>query len=165
MRFDQRWQRESVREREIRAVVYFMNEYKHWSWADIKTEMEKNWAEHICLQYSVCQIFAQTFHEVWFYLHTPPGLYNVFVFVFFKPLWSCGWMSWHRENTNLIWPDLTVPCLSCLCHCAAPELFQTFEGTHPGYSFAVDWWSLGITAYELLRGQVTWRTSSRSRIS
>ncbi|KAG7320707.1 hypothetical protein KOW79_015122 [Hemibagrus wyckioides] len=35
----------------------------------------------------------------------------------------------------------------------APELFQTSEGTHPGYSFAVDWWSLGITAYELLRGQ------------
>uniref|UniRef100_A0A673GUZ8 Serine/threonine kinase 32A n=1 Tax=Sinocyclocheilus rhinocerous TaxID=307959 RepID=A0A673GUZ8_9TELE len=36
----------------------------------------------------------------------------------------------------------------------APELFQSFEGTRPGYSFAVDWWSLGITAYELLRGQV-----------
>uniref|UniRef100_A0A1A8F481 Serine/threonine kinase 32A n=2 Tax=Nothobranchius korthausae TaxID=1143690 RepID=A0A1A8F481_9TELE len=35
----------------------------------------------------------------------------------------------------------------------APELFQTFEGSHPGYSFSVDWWSLGITAYELLRGQ------------
>ncbi|KAJ8408781.1 hypothetical protein AAFF_G00245990 [Aldrovandia affinis] len=35
----------------------------------------------------------------------------------------------------------------------APELFQPFEGTHPGYSFAVDWWSLGITAYELMRGQ------------
>uniref|UniRef100_A0A671S461 Serine/threonine-protein kinase 32A-like n=1 Tax=Sinocyclocheilus anshuiensis TaxID=1608454 RepID=A0A671S461_9TELE len=35
----------------------------------------------------------------------------------------------------------------------APELFQSFEGTRPGYSFAVDWWSLGITAYELLRGQ------------
>ncbi|MBN3302532.1 ST32B kinase, partial [Amia calva] len=35
----------------------------------------------------------------------------------------------------------------------APELFQPFVGTHPGYSFAVDWWSLGITAYELLRGQ------------
>ncbi|XP_056302492.1 serine/threonine-protein kinase 32B [Danio aesculapii] len=35
----------------------------------------------------------------------------------------------------------------------APELFQLVEGTHPGYSFAVDWWSLGITAYELLRGQ------------
>ncbi|KAF3841102.1 hypothetical protein F7725_006964 [Dissostichus mawsoni] len=25
----------------------------------------------------------------------------------------------------------------------APELFQTFEGSHPGYSFSVDWWSLG----------------------
>ncbi|KAK7925813.1 hypothetical protein WMY93_008123 [Mugilogobius chulae] len=36
----------------------------------------------------------------------------------------------------------------------APELFQTFEGSHPGYSFSVDWWSLGITAYELLRGQL-----------
>ncbi|XP_038158158.1 serine/threonine-protein kinase 32A [Cyprinodon tularosa] len=35
----------------------------------------------------------------------------------------------------------------------APELFQSFEGSHPGYSFSVDWWSLGITAYELLRGQ------------
>ncbi|KAI7795575.1 putative serine/threonine-protein kinase 32A [Triplophysa rosa] len=35
----------------------------------------------------------------------------------------------------------------------APELFQLIEGTHPGYSFAVEWWSLGITAYELLRGQ------------
>lgn len=41
-----------------------------------------------------------------------------------------------------------VFCLS------APELFQTFEGSHPGYSFSVDWWSLGITAYELMRGQV-----------
>ncbi|XP_035383444.1 serine/threonine-protein kinase 32B isoform X3 [Electrophorus electricus] len=36
----------------------------------------------------------------------------------------------------------------------APELFQPFEGSHPGYSFAVDWWSLGITSYELLRGQL-----------
>lgn len=44
----------------------------------------------------------------------------------------------------------------CYTFCvSAPELFQTFEGSHPGYSFSVDWWSLGITAYELLRGQVT----------
>lgn len=45
----------------------------------------------------------------------------------------------------------TMPHVLCL---SAPELFQTFEGAHPGYSFSVDWWSLGITAYELLRGQV-----------
>jgi len=30
-----------------------------------------------------------------------------------------------------------------------------FNSTKPtGYSFAVDWWSLGITAYELLRTRV-----------
>uniref|UniRef100_A0AAY5EFT6 Protein kinase domain-containing protein n=1 Tax=Electrophorus electricus TaxID=8005 RepID=A0AAY5EFT6_ELEEL len=43
--------------------------------------------------------------------------------------------------------------ISCFGTPAAPELFQPFEGSHPGYSFAVDWWSLGITSYELLRGQ------------
>ncbi|OPJ87862.1 serine/threonine-protein kinase 32A [Patagioenas fasciata monilis] len=33
----------------------------------------------------------------------------------------------------------------------APEMFSSTKPT--GYSFAVDWWSLGITAYELLRTQ------------
>ncbi|XP_043911502.1 serine/threonine-protein kinase 32B-like [Protopterus annectens] len=36
----------------------------------------------------------------------------------------------------------------------APEVFQSFVDGRPGYSYAVDWWSLGITSYELLRG---WR--------
>ncbi|XP_054855304.1 serine/threonine-protein kinase 32B isoform X1 [Eublepharis macularius] len=36
----------------------------------------------------------------------------------------------------------------------APEIFQTFMDGGPGYSYPVDWWSLGITTYELLRG---WR--------
>ncbi|XP_051789712.1 serine/threonine-protein kinase 32A isoform X2 [Erpetoichthys calabaricus] len=35
----------------------------------------------------------------------------------------------------------------------APEMFQPCLEGHPGYSYAVDWWSLGITAYELLKGQ------------
>ncbi|XP_019063409.1 serine/threonine-protein kinase 32A isoform X2 [Fukomys damarensis] len=33
----------------------------------------------------------------------------------------------------------------------APEMFSSKKET--GYSFAVDWWSLGVTAYELLRGR------------
>uniref|UniRef100_A0A4W3JMI9 Serine/threonine-protein kinase 32B n=1 Tax=Callorhinchus milii TaxID=7868 RepID=A0A4W3JMI9_CALMI len=36
----------------------------------------------------------------------------------------------------------------------APEVFQSYLEGGPGYSYPVDWWSLGITAYELLRG---WR--------
>lgn len=37
---------------------------------------------------------------------------------------------------------------------AAPEVFQVCVDGGPGYSYPVDWWSLGITAYELLRGWV-----------
>ncbi|KAJ7410604.1 serine/threonine kinase 32B [Willisornis vidua] len=37
---------------------------------------------------------------------------------------------------------------------SSPEVFQAFMDGGPGYSYPVDWWSLGITAYELLRG---WR--------
>ncbi|GAB5566864.1 serine/threonine-protein kinase 32A isoform X1 [Prionailurus iriomotensis] len=33
----------------------------------------------------------------------------------------------------------------------APEMFNSRRET--GYAFAVDWWSLGVTAYELLRGR------------
>ncbi|XP_049620543.1 serine/threonine-protein kinase 32C [Suncus etruscus] len=36
----------------------------------------------------------------------------------------------------------------------APEIFQSFISGGSGYSFEVDWWSVGVLAYELLRG---WR--------
>lgn len=37
----------------------------------------------------------------------------------------------------------------------APEVFQVYVDGGPGYSYPVDWWSLGVTAYELLRGWVS----------
>ncbi|KAJ8359868.1 hypothetical protein SKAU_G00163930 [Synaphobranchus kaupii] len=36
----------------------------------------------------------------------------------------------------------------------APEIFQSFVSGGTGYAFEVDWWSLGVTAFEILRG---WR--------
>uniref|UniRef100_A0A8C8RTE3 Serine/threonine kinase 32A n=1 Tax=Pelusios castaneus TaxID=367368 RepID=A0A8C8RTE3_9SAUR len=43
---------------------------------------------------------------------------------------------------------------------SAPEMFNSTKST--GYSFAVDWWSLGITAYELLRGRRPYHIRSNS---
>ncbi|XP_058527243.1 serine/threonine-protein kinase 32C isoform X3 [Ochotona princeps] len=34
----------------------------------------------------------------------------------------------------------------------APEIFYSFVNGGTGYSFEVDWWSVGVMAYELLRG-------------
>ncbi|XP_061645184.1 serine/threonine-protein kinase 32C-like isoform X3 [Phyllopteryx taeniolatus] len=36
----------------------------------------------------------------------------------------------------------------------APEIFQSFLNGGMGYAFEVDWWSLGVTVFEVLRG---WR--------
>ncbi|ROT67488.1 putative serine/threonine-protein kinase 32B [Penaeus vannamei] len=35
----------------------------------------------------------------------------------------------------------------------APEVFECAADTCDGYSFPVDWWSLGVTAYEVRRGK------------
>ncbi len=37
---------------------------------------------------------------------------------------------------------------------SAPEIFQSFVSGGTGYAFEVDWWSLGVTAFEVLRGWV-----------
>ncbi|EPY86979.1 serine/threonine-protein kinase 32C [Camelus ferus] len=52
-------------------------------------------------------------------------------------------------------PGPAVGVLSCsLPLWKAPEIFQSFVNGGTGYSFEVDWWSVGVMAYELLRG---WR--------
>ncbi len=37
---------------------------------------------------------------------------------------------------------------------AAPEVFGSALEEVSGYSFPVDWWSLGIVGYEMMRGRV-----------
>lgn len=36
----------------------------------------------------------------------------------------------------------------------APEIFQSFMSGGTGYAFEVDWWSLGVTIFEVLRSWV-----------
>lgn len=36
----------------------------------------------------------------------------------------------------------------------APEVIR--NSSLIGYSFGVDWWSLGVSAYEMLRGEVSY---------
>lgn len=47
----------------------------------------------------------------------------------------------------------------------APEIFQSFVNGGTGYSFEVDWWSVGVMAYELLRGwvRISWAGRLRPR--
>lgn len=35
----------------------------------------------------------------------------------------------------------------------APEILMTAVGQRDGYNFCVDWWSLGVCFYEMLRGR------------
>ncbi|XP_060621119.2 serine/threonine-protein kinase 32A isoform X1 [Anolis sagrei] len=47
--------------------------------------------------------------------------------------------------------DMQVTTIAGTKPYMAPEMFSSMKPI--GYSYAVDWWSLGITAYELLRGR------------
>ncbi|XP_033922823.1 serine/threonine-protein kinase 32A isoform X1 [Melopsittacus undulatus] len=50
---------------------------------------------------------------------------------------------------TMLTKDIQVTTIAGTKPYMAPEMFNSTKPT--GYSFAVDWWSLGITAYELLR--------------
>ncbi|KAK3780275.1 hypothetical protein RRG08_047263 [Elysia crispata] len=47
--------------------------------------------------------------------------------------------------------DGTASSLSGTKPYMAPEIFSTALGERDGYSFAVDWWALGVTIFELLK--------------
>lgn len=47
---------------------------------------------------------------------------------------------------------LFLQCLSAVL--SAPEIFQSFVSGGTGYAIEVDWWSLGVTVFEVLRGWV-----------
>ena len=53
---------------------------------------------------------------------------------------------------------LVVDVCVCVCVCvglsSAPEIFQSFVSGGTGYAFEVDWWSLGVTVFEVLRSWV-----------
>ncbi|XP_072029651.1 serine/threonine-protein kinase 32A-like [Amphiura filiformis] len=47
----------------------------------------------------------------------------------------------------------------------APEIFNTISDDCKGYSYGVDWWSLGICVYEMLRGKRPYDIHSNSSVS
>lgn len=47
----------------------------------------------------------------------------------------------------------------------APEIFATANDEERGYSFAVDWWSLGICAYEMLRNKRPYEIYANTSLS
>ncbi|XP_071827168.1 serine/threonine-protein kinase 32B-like isoform X1 [Apostichopus japonicus] len=47
----------------------------------------------------------------------------------------------------------------------APEIFLTDQDEHRGYDFSVDWWSMGVCIYEMLRGKRPYDIHSTSSVN
>uniref|UniRef100_A0A8C0B7K1 Serine/threonine kinase 32A n=1 Tax=Buteo japonicus TaxID=224669 RepID=A0A8C0B7K1_9AVES len=58
----------------------------------------------------------------------------------------------YLQSRHIIHRSIAARQTFLFLYFTAPEMFNSTKPT--GYSFAVDWWSLGITAYELLRTRV-----------
>uniref|UniRef100_A0A3P9HUP1 Serine/threonine kinase 32C n=1 Tax=Oryzias latipes TaxID=8090 RepID=A0A3P9HUP1_ORYLA len=59
----------------------------------------------------------------------------------------------YLQSQHIIHRSVPAPNTT-LVSFAAPEIFQSFISGGSGYALEVDWWSLGVTAFEVLRG---WR--------
>lgn len=55
---------------------------------------------------------------------------------------------------EVVWKAFLCSVSDCLSVLSAPEIFQSFVSGGTGYAFEVDWWSLGVTVFEVLRGWV-----------
>ena len=76
--------------------------------------------------------------------------------------WACGpWGLGSRGSGSWGLPVGDAQLL--LPSWKAPEIFQSFVDGGTGYSFEVDWWSVGVMAYELLRGWVRSSCDPRAR--
>lgn len=75
--------------------------------------------------------------------------------------------TWRRSWRRTPWPPHSRVCALCSLTRAgtrpymAPEILACALGEKPGYDHRVDWWSLGISLFEFLRGRPPFEFSSQ----
>ncbi len=90
------------------------------------------------------QLFVFSYCTSNIYIHTHHAV-NVFVYMCFEAYAFIYFLLYVGKESMLVNIHLLlIP--------VAPEVIRASRG---GYDTAVDWWSLGVSAYEMLRGEVS----------